>query len=221
MTINEQRTLNLLLESIKQKATREDVDRLNRILAEQEQILSQKDQQLQEMNKQLVAKEIMGQARKQELADMKKQMIQYNQEEIQQKEEAAHYKTELERKLAQIQQMNQQANNQDQQELSEWKNTVKVLCSFLPGFKASNMSSFTSFTSFTSFKFIDADRMGWVPSYPEKRNSKNHTIRSNNIYQLRVCPSDYLNNQGWHCIYFNIEDGKLVKTGGCNLEQLL
>ena len=44
VVINEQKTLNLLLESIKQKADKEDVDRLNRVLAEQEKMSEVKEE---------------------------------------------------------------------------------------------------------------------------------------------------------------------------------
>jgi len=62
--VNEKRTMELLLQAIKAKSSQKDVKRLNKILAEQKNLLSQQNSKVQSINKKLISQEILNEARK-------------------------------------------------------------------------------------------------------------------------------------------------------------
>ena len=70
--INEQQTMQLLLEAIKSKASEKDIKRLNSILSEQNKNLDNSYVKIQQLQKKLVEHEITNQASKRELDESKK-----------------------------------------------------------------------------------------------------------------------------------------------------
>ena len=70
--INEEQTMLLLLEAIKAKASQKDINRLNKILKEQNGNLDKSYSKIQQLQKKLVLQEIKNQASKDELSDTKR-----------------------------------------------------------------------------------------------------------------------------------------------------
>lgn len=70
--INEEQTMLLLLEAIKAKASQKDVNRLNKILKEQNGNLDKSYNKIKQLQKKLVLQEIKNQASKDELSETKR-----------------------------------------------------------------------------------------------------------------------------------------------------
>jgi hypothetical protein len=70
--INEEQTMLLLLEAIKAKASQKDVNRLSKILKEQNGNLDKSYSKIKQLQKKLVLQEIKNQASKDELSDTKR-----------------------------------------------------------------------------------------------------------------------------------------------------
>lgn len=105
--VNEKRTMELLLQSIKARSSQKDVKRLNKILAEQKNLLNKQDSKVQSINKKLISQEIINEAINNEVLNMKKKLIEYNEQEIAQNKEAKKQLSELEKIKAKIRQSKQ------------------------------------------------------------------------------------------------------------------
>lgn len=97
--LNEEETMNLLLEAIKDKASEKDIKRLNKILNEQNKNLDKSYEKIQQLQKKLVLQEIQNKASISELKDTKiklqllqKEKIHYDNQVIKQKNEIVRIK---------------------------------------------------------------------------------------------------------------------------------
>lgn len=90
--LNEDETMNLLLEAIKAKASEKDIKRLNKILNEQNSHLDKSYEKIQELQKKLVLQEIQNKASIQELEDTKVKL-----QELQTLKEKYEYQKQLQK----------------------------------------------------------------------------------------------------------------------------
>jgi hypothetical protein len=206
--INEEQVMELLLQSIKAKSSKKDVKRLNKILKEQKQLLTQQNSKVRNINKQLIKQEIVNEARKNEILKMKKQLIEYNAREIKQKKEEKKYKTELERKKYLINKLNRKTGSKVDKIKKNWIDKKELLCSFNVGTSKKNIENITD-------TVMGKSNHQYLNVYGEKRNSKRFNITLLRYYKYRICPDKFLNNLGYNCIYFNLENELMSERGGC------
>ncbi len=222
--VNEQKTMEILLQSIKAKSSQKDVKRLNKILAEQKKLLNQQNSQVDAINKKLISQEIINEARKNEVTNMKKELVKYNKEELKQKKEEKKYKTELERKKALIKKLNNKSKNKVAKQKQNWLNTKELLCSFEIG---TNKNDIEEITNNKIYKMSNSEYKYEYNNYTykynfnyykpkESRNSENYYLKMDKIYHYRNCPTGFINNLGYNCIYFNLENNQMTQRGGCN-----
>lgn len=214
--VNEQKTMALLLEAIKARSSKEDVERLNKILAEQEKTLTQQNTKVSKMNKKLISQEILNEVRKNKLIEMKKKLTKYNAEEIQQKEENAKILTELERKKALLKKLNNKAEDKVTNMIEKWENTRNLLCSVGLGMKYSDIGEviFNQKSSWTKYFTPTNTSSGY--NYYELRGSGTHTLKLRGKFTHSVCPSSFLGTKyGYHCVYMNFNNGLLSSRIGC------
>ena len=102
VSINTDVTMTLLLESIKARSSDKDIKRLNKILAEQKQMIESSNRQLKDANKQLITQEIINEARKSELVNLKEQQVKSNRERQEIDREITAEQKEVERMQAGI-----------------------------------------------------------------------------------------------------------------------
>lgn len=210
--VNEKRTMELLLQNIKAKSSQKDVNRLNKILAEQKTLLNQQNSKVQSINKKLISQEIVNEARKNEVLYMKKQLIKFNKEELEQKEEEKKYKTELDRKKALIKKLNSKSKNKVEKQKQEWLNTKELLCSFEIGTHKNDIEKIVN----KKFKPSEFDKP-FDYTYKEHRQSKIFWFKLKNKYHYRICPTMFLQNSlSYNCIYFNLESSLMSGRAGCN-----
>jgi uncharacterized coiled-coil protein SlyX len=218
--VNEKQAIELILQNLKVKATQKDVKRLNKILAEQKKSLHEKNSKLQYINKKLISQEIINNAIKKKILNMKKQLEKYNKEEIRQKEEAKKYQTELERKKALILKLNQKSENRVEKEKQKWLDTKELLCSFATGTSKDDIEKIASVDIEKSDIAYESYYHQHHFVYNEYRNSEEYKFKLYNKFEYRVCPSKFLNNLGYNCIYFSFVDDKEIGIGGCYGEDL-
>ena len=73
--INPNQTMKLLVEAIRSRASEKDIQRLNKILAEQNQKLAQESKARADLNRKLVLQEIINESKRKELIEVKKQLV--------------------------------------------------------------------------------------------------------------------------------------------------
>jgi len=225
--INEKRTMELLLQSLKDKSSEKDVKRLNKILAEQKNELNQQNSKVQAINKKLISQEIVNEARKNEVLNMKKKLVKFNKEEIAQKKEAKKYKTELERKKALIKKLNSKSKNKVGKQKQEWLNTKELLCSFDLGSSYSDIKQIIGVDQFTSIGAgidcynypedycVNSNLTGKKGYYLYFRKYSKEKFYNKELFAHQICPSSFLTTQGYKCIYLNIQNNMMVSKEGC------
>ena len=93
--VNPQQTMTLLLEAIKAKSAKNELDRLNLIIAGQQAQLSQSKGKEAELRKELVRQELLYEARQSERIKVKNNLIRTNEERIQQEKDIADENEEI------------------------------------------------------------------------------------------------------------------------------
>jgi chromosome segregation ATPase len=153
--INEEQTMLLLLEAIKAKASQKDVNRLNKILKEQNGNLDKSYSKIQQLQKKLVLQEIKNQASKDELLETQKRLKKlennidkYNYEIKINKKQEKIYKTKLAKMKALIGDINNKAKyrlkkrqKENERKSKKWEEKKKLICSLEEGVYMSEVAN--------------------------------------------------------------------------------
>jgi len=193
--INEKRTIELILEALKSKASEKDVKRLNKILAEQKRELENRSSEVSDINKKLVSQEIVNEARKNEVLKMKKELVKFQEEELLQKKEEEKYSSELERKKALIKKLNKKTKNKVEKMKKEWLAKVELLCSFDIGTSKKDIEEIAGvrFSSYNPKYHISTPSILRLKlNYPYKLEFKFGYRDENNIYLYNKYCSKFL-----------------------------